>query len=261
MEYRGALGATNMEQQMQTVTPRFSICIPTFNGARYIKEQLNSIIPLLNKQDEIIVLDDCSSDGTLATLKTIEFPGLQVFQNDVNNGLLKSIEKLLRLANGSYIILADQDDIWLPNRISTVVDLLESGIDFIVTDAVVVDSACNVITNSYFEKVKVSNSFLINFYSCGILGCCIAFNRKLLSSALPFPNNSLIPHDLWLYLVAKLTYSKILFSPEKCILYRRHKNTVSSAGFGSKRSFKKILLARLILGYYLILRFFRLHSQ
>ena len=237
---------------------RFSVCIPTFNGAFFIKEQLQSIIPLLNDQDEIIVLDDCSSDETLAILKTIDFPRLRLSKNKFNIGLLGSVERLLELSKGSYIILADQDDVWLPNRILEVIDLLKSGEDFVVTDAVVVDSNRKIIAKSYFDQVKICDSFFKNFYKCKILGCCIAFNRKLLASALPFPKNQLVPHDLWLYLIAKLTRAQITIHPQKCILYRRHANTTSSASFKSKRGFLQIIWARMILAGHLIQRATRL---
>ena len=244
--------------QLAHHTSRFSVCIPTFNGAHFIKEQLLSVIALLGEHDEVIVLDDCSSDNTLEILNSIEFPRLVVLQNDKNCGLLSSIERLIELSRGSYIILADQDDIWLPNRISAVLDLLECGVDFVVTDAVVVNSEREVIADSYFKKVRISNSFIKNFYKCGILGCCIAFNRKLVSTALPFPKNQLIPHDLWLYLIAKITHSKIVINQQKCILYRRHTSSVTSAGFRSNRSFSKKLWARFILAKYLMQRVIQL---
>ena len=93
-----------------------SVCIATYNGEKYIKEQLDSILPQLKKLDEIIISDDKSKDKTLKIIKTLNDSRIKIFTNP-KKGLISNFENAITKSSGDYIFLSDQDDIWHENKI------------------------------------------------------------------------------------------------------------------------------------------------
>ena len=88
----------------------------TYNGAKYIKEQLDSIIPQLREDDELIVSDDASKDDTLKIVESYNDPRIKIFHNE-NHGVAHNFENAMREATGDLIYFADQDDVWLPGKL------------------------------------------------------------------------------------------------------------------------------------------------
>jgi glycosyltransferase involved in cell wall biosynthesis len=210
-----------------------SVCIATYNGEKHIKEQLNSIIPQLEKNDEIIISDDASSDNTVKVIESYNDNRIKIFKNDRTIGVIKNVENCLKKSHGKTIFLADQDDVWVHNKVEICLNLLEK-FELIVSDCFVTDENLNIISDSFYkinnsQKTKVG-ALIRNSY----LGCCMAFNRSILNKALPFPAN--IPmHDIWIGNVAAFYYS-VKFIPDKLIYYRRHGNNASTASEHSTSS-------------------------
>ncbi|HEY6142136.1 MAG TPA: glycosyltransferase family 2 protein [Flavobacterium sp.] len=223
-----------------------SVCIATYNGEKYLEEQLDSILSQLGDDDEVIISDDGSNDNTLQIIDGYNDPRILFFKNKSKKGVNHNFENALKNARGSIIFLADQDDIWLPNKVQVCVnELLES--DIVVSNCIVVDVAGLVIHPSYFEAANSGKGFLKNIYKSSYLGCCLAFRRDVLIKVLPIPTNLMLFHDWWFGFIAECCF-KVKFIDTPCMYYRRHgetnSNTLSKSKFslGSKISFRLQLL-------------------
>ena len=95
-----------------------SVCIATYNGEKYIKEQLDSIIPQLGHEDEIVISDDGSSDSTLDIINSINDERIRITVNQGKHGVNSNFNNALLHAKGDFIFLADQDDIWLSGKVA-----------------------------------------------------------------------------------------------------------------------------------------------
>ena len=200
-----------------------SVCIPTFNGAHYIGDQLSSILQS-SLVTEVIVSDDGSADDTLEIVRSFRDDRIKIFIGP-SSGLVKNIEYLLSLTSGDYIFLADQDDIWFPSKVEVMLSYIQKA-DMVICDCMVVDTQLNIVHPSFFTLRKSGKGLLKNLMRNSYLGCCLAFRRSLLEYALPFPV-SLPMHDWWLGLIAE-SFGKVIFINEPLIMYRRHGKNFSS---------------------------------
>ena len=216
---------------------KISVCLASYNGEKYIKEQLESILPQLEKYDEIVISDDGSSDRTLEIVQLLEDSRIKIIHNLKKNGLTYNFENALKNATGDIIFLSDQDDVWLPNKISVSLNWLDNN-DLVVTNCKITDSDLNILNESYFALNDSKSGFLKNFYRSSYLGCCTTFKRELLKDLLPFPSNLYLYHDWWIGFIADAKY-KVKFVDTPCLLYRRHDNNMSSTGNKSKQSLLK----------------------
>ncbi len=213
---------------------KISVCIATYNGEKYIKEQLESILSQIGEHDEVIISDDISNDKTVEIIKSFQDNRIKIYINKEKFGATANFNESLSKASGDVIFLSDQDDIWLNNKVSICLKNLEIY-DLIVTNCKVTDENLNITHNSYFDVVGSGKGFVKNLYKSTYLGCCLAFNRKVLEAVLPIPNNLLMYHDWWIGFIAEREF-KVYFESEPLILYRRHGNTTSSTVGKSKNS-------------------------
>jgi glycosyltransferase involved in cell wall biosynthesis len=204
---------------------KISVCIATYNGEKYILDQLHSILPQLGPNDEVIISDDSSTDSTIELVKSLKETRIKIFAHNHYRNPVYNFQHALRQAKGEYIFLSDQDDLWLDGKVDAVMKALEKA-DVVVTDCKIVDDNLNVLTESYFKFRKSGKGLLRNLYSNKYLGCCMAFHRKILDKALPFPPK-LPMHDIWLGFISELFY-KSVFLNEPYILHRRHLANTSS---------------------------------
>lgn len=223
-----------------------SVCIATYNGSRYILEQLTWILKQLQEDDEVIVSDDGSTDNTLDIVRNINDRRIKIVEKTVDNprnsSLANNFENALSHAKGDYIFLSDQDDVWMPNKIAVMMKNLETY-HCVVSDATVTDSELNTTYESFYKMMKVKSGRLYNLlWHNGYTGCCMAFRRDVLDRAMPFPDN--IPmHDIWIGNVAAFFFD-VHFIADKLIYFRRHKNATSCNGRGSKYSIRKQFIFR-----------------
>jgi glycosyltransferase involved in cell wall biosynthesis len=228
-----------------------SVCIATYNGEQYVHEQIASILPQLQEQDEIIVVDDCSSDGTVQELAQFEDARMRVLQNENNLGAVRSFERALQMANGDLIFLSDQDDIWRTDKIQKMVEafdsepsvtLVISGVEPINTNG---DSLAPRAENSSKFRGRVWQTLVKNNYR----GCAMAFRRSVAEAALPFPAD-LPMHDSWIGLVNALI-GDVRYVQLPLVRYRRHEMTVT----GTRRlTLKERVAGRWALGSNLVRR-------
>lgn len=231
-----------------------SVCIPTYNGATYIKRQIMSILPQLKKDDELLVLDDGSTDNTVQELQSIQDNRIRILQNKKNQGLTKSINLLLSSIKGDYVFLSDQDDIWFPEKVSECMKYL-SSYDLVITDCKVVDETLNTQAESFFtlNKTLSHKSVLKGILKNPYMGSCMAFQSKILINILPIPKNTYM-HDIWIGNLANILY-RIKFIDQPLMYYCRHSNNCSTASEKSNNSIQFRIHIRLILIFELIKRF------
>ena len=200
-----------------------SVAMTSYNGERYIKEQIDSILKQLSITDELVISDDGSTDTTLEILEAYKKldDRVKIFRNS-KMGAIKNFEFALKQCQNEIIFLSDQDDIWKEDKIEKVkVAFSESSSLLVMHEAQNFDEnwlQSNLIRN--FKHGVLSN--LIN--SC-YWGCCIAFRKELLRSVLPFPER-LIAHDQWIGLMAEQQKTS-LFIDEALILHRFHENNLT----------------------------------
>jgi glycosyltransferase involved in cell wall biosynthesis len=223
----------------------------TYNGEKYVKEQLASILSQLSENDEIIISDDNSSDSTLDIIKGLNDRRISVVLNEKPAGYTKNFENTLEKATGDVIFLADQDDVWLSNKVSITLSYLKKY-DFVVSDCTIVDADLNTLAPSHFNIHNVRTGFMNNFLLPRYIGACMAFKKEVLSTCLPFPEKQkFAAHDYWISQWAELRFSTVVIN-EPLILYRRHGSNASNGGTTSKNSLVHKLTVR---GYTLLFLF------
>ena len=230
-----------------------SVCIATYNGERFIREQLCSILSQLSNNDEIVISDDGSTDNTLSIVRELNSPLIKVFTNNGQHGYTPNFENALAHAKGDYVFLSDQDDIWEPQKVKVSMEHLKSC-DFIISDATMVDAGNRVIAQSFCAERHSKPGLLNNLIRFSYLGCCMAFRKEVLRKALPFPpNHKCCTHDNWLALIG-LAFHKTVFLNDKLIRYRRYGDNTSAAGLKKTTSAWFKLKYRLYLVYWLLRR-------
>ena len=229
----------------------FSICLACYNGEIYIKDQLLSILAQMSAEDELVISDNGSKDKTIEIIESLQDVRIKVL-NCLTVGVAKNFENCLLNAAGKYIVLCDQDDIWLEGRLDAARTALNSC-DLSVVGMLVVNENLEPI-NVDLNLRYPSTSFIKTLYSNGFSGCCLAFQRDILNIILPFPNELLI-HDWWIALNVILHNKKITFNENKFILYRRHSSNASKTTIDSDLSIINKFYIRLLILFFLLIRY------
>jgi glycosyltransferase involved in cell wall biosynthesis len=198
------------------------------DGASYIGAQIDSIVCQLGAHDELVVSDDRSTDATIEIVKRFDDPRIKIFSS-LRRGATRNFEFALSRSSGDFIFLADQDDVWHPQKISTMIRHLDT-FDLVVCDCSLVDERLEVISSSYFRKKGSSKGFLKNLVSNSYMGCCMGFRRRVMERALPIPENT--AHDLWIGMVSEIHF-KTLFLEESLVMHRIHDANASTSGRAS----------------------------
>lgn len=232
---------------------KISVCMATYNGEKYLRPQLDSIIKQLSEEDELIISDDGSTDGTLAIIESYQDPRIKLLHSAHKN-LIFNFENALEKAGGDVIFLADQDDIWFDEKVQKCTNRLKKDLLVFSNAAMFYGNNSNV-SELFFKDTKKKTGLLNNLKKVKFLGATLAFQRSVLQKALPFPKN--IPmHDIWIGLVAE-SMGYTYYIDEPLIYYRRHENAASTTGGKSSNSFLTKLTIRMNLALALIKRVLR----
>lgn len=218
-----------------------SVCMGTKDGATFIGEQLESILPQLNSTDEIIISDDCSVDDTLKIIRAFKDPRIRILDSTEERGITRNFEASLMTSRGDFIFLADQDDIWIPGKIKIMGNALKEY-DLVVSDCKLVDDTLRTQNDSFYNVNKSGRGLVKNLIKNSYMGSCMAFTRKLKDRALPFPTDLPI-HDFWIGLIAEM-YFKVLFLPDVLVLHRWHSLNATTSGKQSGQSINQKLVDR-----------------
>ena len=199
-----------------------------YNGARYLRAQVDSILSQLDSADELIAVDDASQDRSVEVLAGIGDARLRLHRNAANLGVLKTFEKALRLAAGDIIFLSDQDDLWLPGKVAAVLQVFGSRpeVTAVVTDATMIDGNGETFCRSFYaQRGRFAPGPVHNFIANKYLGCTLSFRREMLDVFLPIPAD--VPmHDIW-FGVLNGIYGRAHFIDQPLVAYRRHGGNAS----------------------------------
>ena len=211
-----------------------TVLLPTYNGEKYIKEQIDSILNQTYKNIKLIISDDGSKDGTVDILKEYENQDKRIvlYIQPENMGVVKEIEFLIGKVETPYYMLADQDDYWLPEKIEKSLEKLKKeNADLVFGDLEVVDENLNPIYSSFNDYMlltrkinKYLNNYKLNYlYNC-VTGCTVLAKKETIKYILPLPTDSKhVIHDFWIGLMISLN-GTLAYIPEKYIKYRQHGN-------------------------------------
>jgi glycosyltransferase involved in cell wall biosynthesis len=233
---------------------KISVCMATYNGERFIHEQLQSILGQLEIDDEVVIVDDASTDGTVRSVEEFRDKHIRIIRQDRNCGVLQTFERALKEAEGEIIFLADQDDVWRGDKVEKVKRMFQTHADLslVLSDCAIIDAKGEVVATTRFKSGRFHPGALHNIARNSYLGCSMAFRRSILEYCLPFPAD--IPmHDMWIGILNQLV-SKNGYIDEPLMCYRRHDRNSSP---GKHASVAQMIRWRLALVKNLILRYRR----
>lgn len=227
-----------------------SICMATYNGEKYIRDQLQSILTQLSENDEVIISDDSSTDQTINVIQTFKDDRIILLENQKFNSPIYNFENALKFASGDIIFLSDQDDIWKAGKVKMIKNCIKHY-NLVLSDAEIIDCDGRILEESFYKINRSKSGIIRNIVKNSYLGCTMAFNRKILNKILPFPKD-LPMHDWWIGLISEMC-GKVYFLEDKLISYRRHENNATKAGGKSnynlfqKIKFRYVLLKNLLI--------------
>lgn len=204
----------------------------TYNGMHYVKEQLSTILEQLGPDDEVVVVDDCSSDATLDAVRSFSDPRIKIFENARNAGHVASFGRALSLASHDTLIMADQDDIWLPARVERMAQALAQPGKFVVSsNSEFMDSkGAPVAYECEGVTAASSTDFAGNIWSIftgrrRYYGCAMAVRREFCKVLLPIPAY-VESHDLWIGMAGNMAHANVHLD-ESTLVRRVHGNNAS----------------------------------
>lgn len=222
-----------------------SVAMATFNGEKYLREQIDSILAQTHQNFELVICDDCSTDGTVGILYEYETqdPRIHVYVNESNLGFKKNFERAISLCKGEYIALSDQDDVWLPEHLETLYKNLGDN-PLVIGRAVAVDKDLNSLgfctrSDDFYLSESSDGQFLQILYSNFVQGCVCLFSKATCGFIFPVPEEQKF-HDYWIGLSVLASEYKISYTPAVISYYRLHDNNVD----GRRQSIPQILKDR-----------------
>ncbi|MFH4896444.1 glycosyltransferase [Vibrio diabolicus] len=229
-----------------------SVCMTTYNGEKYIFEQLSSIIGQLGSDDEVIICDDGSRDLTVEIINGFNDKRIKLFKNEKNLKHVKNFEKAIGLSSNEIIILSDQDDRWAADKVdfikgffinNTKFDYFHHNFNLMNDDGDVYDFGANKVKDSY-NQLNLVSKYFSSLIKSHYYGSCLAFRRHRLDTILPFPVHT-YAHDHWISICGLLEGS-IYSSNRSLIDYRQHSSNVTPKN-GLKFSSKLVVRMKLLL--------------
>lgn len=216
----------------------------TFNGELYVADQVRSILAELNAFDEVVIVDDASTDRTVDILNELGDARLRLLVGRENRGYVRSFERAVSLSRGEFVLLADQDDIWLPGRVDAMLDVLRS-------EAVVASNMTILGTGerpNWWMPASQAAQWRRNIVRIlagvsGYYGCGMGFRRSFVSRILPFPSFLHESHDLWIAIAGNVAHS-IGLVEEPTLQRRVHSENVTPT---RPRRLGRVLAARVML--------------
>lgn len=216
-----------------------SIAMATYNGANYVAEQIDSILQQTYPFIEIVIVDDASKDNTVSIIEACQaqHPNVRLYRNEKNKGVNKTFEKAISLCNGRYIALSDQDDIWMPDKIETL--LAEIGAhDAVYSNSMLVDERGRSFNKTFSSLMNLKSyyngtPFLL---SNTVPGHTILAKAPFLKSLMPFPAH--LYFDLWIAFNAAAG-NGIKYVDKVLVHYRQHASNVVGTRMSANKREKR----------------------
>ena len=229
--------------------PKLCILLASYNGEKYISEQLDSIINQTYKNWELIIRDDGSKDETVTILNKYEKKDerIKILRDDKGNlGFLKNFEELLFNAKEEFVLFSDQDDFWLKNKLEKFVkkirDLDEKVLSkplLIHCNSLVCDDKLEIIKEEFIDsKIAKKTNSNIYFFEYIVQGSTSMVNKKMIKESLPFLKNVTL-HDRYFHLLSQFLGTRI-FIDESLVKYRQHERNA----IGANRSIIKNIMSK-----------------
>lgn len=232
---------------------KVSVVMCTYNGERYLEQQIQSILGQTLQPDEFIVCDDCSTDGTVAILERYQQEGKLTYQiNAQQLGLINNFKKAVSWsAAGNHVALSDQDDIWMTDKLEKSVALLQTMNQtlpcFVHSDLILVDEQEKVLNNSFRNELgqdKFQHNLESLLFGNFVTGCTVVMNAELKTYFETIPQG-IKYHDGWLALAA-FTFGQVAEITEPLIRYRKHGSNLSIAAGTKPRNRYQSVVDQLI---------------
>ena len=216
---------------------KVSVCIATYNGAAFIEQQVKSILSQLGENDEVIVSDDGSTDTTLDIISSFNDHRINIFHHKPNPNYCLPIIKNMNLASnnfanaisicsGDIIILSDQDDIWIDNKVRVIKEVLENECDLCLHNFSIVDQYNKLLISDFRKRSPLCNNYFKNCMALPFTGCCMAFNRSVKNILFPF-SKYIVSHDQYIGLKALRHGFRVKYLDLPLIRRREHISNAS----------------------------------
>ena len=224
------------------MTDPVSIVMAVHNGGRFLSEQVGSILAQLHDDDELVIVDDASSDGSVAWLESLGDTRVKLHLNPSNLGIRATFERGFSLARHDIVFLSDQDDAWVAGKRDAFVAAFQRdrSVVVVLSDSELIDSDGALISPSFMAtrggfRGDWWNTVVKNRY----LGCSMAVRRSLFASALPIPVAAPM-HDMWLGAIGSIV-GDVTYLPKIYLRYRRHGHNATPS---TRRSIPVMLVRR-----------------
>lgn len=222
-----------------------SIAMATFNGAKYICEQIDSILLQTIQDFELVINDDCSTDNTWEIVNdyALKDKRIRIFKNTENIGYRRNFEKLVMQCEGDFIAFCDQDDIWLPNHLEVLYNNI-GNFDACSADAAIINAEGLPMHRklSDFTRLKhwptkaLEQAYTYFYYRNPFPGCNTMYRASFLLQAYPINDNTIQLHDTWADALACISGKGINYVNEVIMYYRFHDSSVTA---GSKKTLRQ----------------------
>lgn len=227
------------------MSSKISIVMATYNGEKYLEEQLNSIVQQTIHPYEVVISDDNSTDTTLEVVEKFKSKlNIRLYQNKHNLGFLKNFEKAIHYAEGDFIALCDQDDIWCNNKLDVLINNIDDK-SLVYSDSLLIDSLGNSLNRTLSEKLRnkfhSSQSALEFLYDNSISAHSMMFRKELIKYLGSFPEN--IYFDAYIAATAA-SLNGIKFVDQNLVKYRQHETNTLSNNLKNKKSLKTKVLTK-----------------
>ncbi len=222
-----------MNDNVKTIS--VDILMSTYNGEKYLRNQILSLQQQTHQNWKLLIRDDGSTDKTCEIIERfcVDDPRIQRVQDDLGNlGVAKSFFQLLHYSNADYVIFCDQDDIWLEKKLelllAAALEHLSEGVpSFVYCDAYAYSDEGGVIVSDSVSHLHADNLREFLFFNSGYQGCSILFNRKLADMAKQY-NEVFYMHDDIISLIGH-AFGTVRYLPLPLMLYRQHEENVTGA--------------------------------
>lgn len=206
-----------------------SVAMAVYNGEKFIREQIDSILKQLNVDDELVISYNESTDNSLEIIEKYQLSDnrVRVIKCE-KKGVIYNFENALLHCKNDIIFLADQDDVWNDEKIKIVLSyFIEDKVSAVIHNKTYVNNNLKVIKEYSTKEIKdfryVNKKSII--YKNLVQGSCLAFRKRILKKVLPFPKK--IPmHDSWIGMIA-CDFGKVIYINKKLLLYRIHENNLA----------------------------------
>ena len=197
-----------------------SIALATFNGARFLSEQLDSIAAQTRPPDEIVAVDDGSSDATLTILESSPLP-IHLHRNQHQLGVAKNFERAISLCTGDVIVLCDQDDVWRPEKLAVIESEIADA-DLVFSDGLRIPTGGTLWERFRFTRSERRRDLFDVLAAHNVVtGATMAFRSRWRDQVLPIPRHPNLLHDRWIAIVIA-ALGRVKAIPRPLIAYREH---------------------------------------